>query len=71
MALDKTTLKTKIVNILTDMENRTENSKNEFADRLSTAIDDYIKQMTITYSTGLVAPSGGGPVTGVFNATIS
>lgn len=33
--------------------------------RLANAIINTVKSMTMTYTTGLIAPSGGGPVTGV------
>ncbi len=39
------------------------------AGNISDAIDTYIKQMMITYSTGLIAP--GGAVTGTFGYTIN
>lgn len=69
MALNKIQLKNEIKQILTDMENRTEDSKDEFATRLSDAIDAYVKGIQITYTTGLVATTY--PVTGVFNYTVS
>lgn len=37
---------------------------------LADAVIDAIKSMQITYTAGLVAPPGGGAVTGVFNCTI-
>ncbi len=65
MALDKQTLKQNIVDLLSDMMSRDQNSIDEFADRLATAIDNYVKQATIVYVNGLTAPMG--PVTGTFN----
>ena len=35
------------------------------------ALKSFVEGATITYTAGLVAPSGGGPVTGVFTNTIS
>ena len=70
MALNKTALKNKIVSIMTDMLERENTSIEEFAARLSDGIDDYVKEATIVYQNGLVAPSGGGAVTGTFNGTL-
>lgn len=39
-------------------------TQEQAATNIATAIIDTIKSMTITYTTGLVAPSSGGPVTG-------
>lgn len=41
------------------------------ADKLATAIDTYIKSATVTSVPTLVAPPGGGPVTGTIANTIS
>lgn len=38
--------------------------------RLATAIVNTIENATLTYTTGLVAPPGGGPVTGTLAAVI-
>lgn len=46
-------------------------ARDRIADKISAAVVVAIKQMTITYSSGLAAPSGGGPVTGSFNYTIT
>ena len=40
------------------------------ADRLADAVMAAIKSVAINYTTGLVAPPSGGPVTGVFSCTI-
>lgn len=69
MALNKTALKTTIATIMSDMLTREDNSIDEFAERLSTAIDAYVKTATVVYTTGLVAPNG--PVTGTFNGNLS
>lgn len=69
MSLNKEALKNSIIEILNDMTQKEENSIEEFATRLSDAIDDYVKEADINYAGGLTAPNG--PVTGTFNATIS
>lgn len=69
MALDKGTLKTKVIAIMTDMLTRENNSVEEFAERLCTAIDTYVKGAKINYTNGLTA--GSTPVTGVFNGSVS
>tara|TARA_R100000306_G_C4376675_1_gene142231 strand:- start:2865 stop:3077 length:213 start_codon:yes stop_codon:yes gene_type:complete len=68
--LAKAALKAEIKQLMTDMRTRTENADDEFAERLSNAIDTYVKTAAIKYISGLVAPSGGGPVTGVFNGNL-
>lgn len=68
MALNKDDLKGDIITLIADMRNRTENADEEFADRLSTLIDSYVKSATIVYQTGLDAPNG--PVTGVFQGKL-
>lgn len=71
MALDKSSLKTSIEAILTDMETRNEDAKAEFATRLADAIDTYVKSATIVYTAGLIAPPMGGAVTGAFNGNLT
>ena len=68
MALDKNQLKQEIKQILQDMMQRDNASFEEFAERLSTAIDNYVKQAEIIYTGGLSAPSGA--VTGTFNGNL-
>ncbi|MBP4140014.1 hypothetical protein [Flavobacterium geliluteum] len=68
MALNKETLKQDIISIITDMRARDENSDQEFAERLSTAIDTYVKAAKIIYQSGLVAPNGA--VTGTFQGKL-
>ena len=70
MALDKDRLKAKIKQLLEDMMTRENDSIDEFADRLAQAVVDEVKEATIVYQTGLVAPSGGGAVTGTFNGNL-
>ncbi|MCJ1809914.1 hypothetical protein [Flavobacterium covae] len=43
-------------------------SKVNFANKLAKAIVEEIKQAKINYTTGLVAPPGGGAVTGNLNS---
>jgi len=43
MALDKPALKTAIINLLTDMLTREENSIDEYAGRLADAIEAFVK----------------------------
>jgi len=40
-------------------------------DSIAAAMQSFVESATINYSAGLVAPSGGGPVTGIFGSTIS
>lgn len=68
MALDKSKLETEIKQLLEDMMKREENSFNEFATRLATAIDTYVKQGEIEYLGGLA--NSGGAVTGTIQGTI-
>lgn len=69
MALDKTLLKNTIAAIMNDMLTRDEVSVDEFAERLSNAIDAYVKSATIHYSDGLAANSY--PVYGSFNGSLT
>ena len=41
------------------------------AGAIANAMQSFVAGATITYTTGLIAPSGGGPVTGVFTNIIS
>ncbi|WP_286443227.1 MULTISPECIES: hypothetical protein [unclassified Myroides] len=50
------------------MRTRTKNADEEFAERLTDAIDNYVKSATIIYEGGLAAPNG--PVTGMFNGKL-
>lgn len=68
MALDKATLKTTIVGIMTDMLEREETSIEEFAERLSDAVDTYTRGAKIVYTSGLTAPNGA--VTGTFTGEL-
>lgn len=68
MALNKDDLKQDIIEIITDMRSRDENSDEEFANRLATAIDTYVKAAKIVYQSGLAAPNGA--VTGTFQGKL-
>lgn len=50
MALNKGALKTAIVSLLTDMLTKEENSIEEFATRLSDAIDAFVKTGAVSVS---------------------
>lgn len=69
MALNKPALKEAIAALLTDMMEREEASIEEFATRLSDAVDAYVKTATINYISGLVA--GPYPVTGAFTGNLT
>ncbi|MDM1045867.1 hypothetical protein HX004_14000 [Myroides sp. 1354] len=68
MSLNKSGLKNEILQIMKDMRTRTKNADEEFAERLTDAIDNYVKSATIIYEGGLAAPNG--PVTGMFNGKL-
>lgn len=80
MALEIQRLKTKIKNALdagspSNQNNSEDNDpidkkRDDFAEALALAIIQEIKQATIIYKTGLVAPPSGGAVTGTINHTI-
>lgn len=69
MALNKATLKTTIVAILTDMLAKEENSIEEFATRLSDGIDVFVKSGTVnvTVATTGTATSHTGTGTGTIS----
>lgn len=64
MALNKAGLKTTIKNLMTEMLEKEENSIDEFAERLSAAIDVFVKSgtvtVTVTTTGSATAQSGGG-----------
>lgn len=59
MALVKNTIKTGILNLLTDMRTKEEVSDEQFADQLSTLIDTYIKSATVTVAAGIPVSTAG------------
>lgn len=73
--LDKTQLKESIkTTMLANISSPTQGQQDEveaFALGLSNAIDTYVRGLTITYTSGLIAPSGGGPVTGTFGFSLN
>lgn len=74
MALVKTVLEDALLTAFKEQMAKTSNPEDAFralAKSMATAIDAYIKSATVVYSAGLVAPPGGGPVTGVLTHTIS
>lgn len=68
MPLNKSQLEADFVRILSDPQ--TESNVDAVAAALANAVDVYIKEALIVYTGGLVAPSGGGPVTGIFNGNL-
>ena len=72
MALVKQTLKAEILAILNTLKDETDqaNAIDQFADRLSTAIDNYIKTATVT-TTVTGASQSGGAVAGTGTGTLS
>lgn len=59
MALNKAALQGGILQLLTDMEQRTSNAKPEFAERLATLIDTYVKTGTVTVQAGITVATAG------------
>lgn len=53
-----------------DQEEDREAAIDTVADKLAKAVEDAIKSATIMYTSGLVAPTGGGPVTGTFEGKL-
>lgn len=68
MPLNKQQLQTELEQILSNPQ--TQNNVPVVAAAIANAVDVYVKQALIVYTGGLVAPSGGGPVTGVFNGNL-
>jgi hypothetical protein len=68
MPLNKQQLQTELEQILSDPQ--TDSNVADVAEAIANAVDVYVKQALIVYTGGLIAPSGGGPVTGVFNGNL-
>ena len=68
MPLNKAQLESELIQILSDPQ--TESNVSAVAAAIVNAVDVYVKQALIVYTGGLVAPSGGGPVTGIFNGNL-
>ncbi|GAA4198664.1 hypothetical protein GCM10022289_07750 [Pedobacter jeongneungensis] len=72
MALNKNRLKSKIIAAFEAEQTEQEDyvaSLDRIADKLAQCMIDEIKQLTITYNSGLLAPNGA--VSGTFNTTLS
>ncbi len=76
MALNKTLLKNELKTGLRQIfaNPSTTNNSDAVADAmaqlLSDKIDDFVKEASIIYTTGLIAPSSGGTVTGAFEGNL-
>ncbi|MRI64502.1 hypothetical protein EDM00_10965 [Ornithobacterium rhinotracheale] len=71
--LNENRLKNKIISAMDQCQQEEDNpnrSKEEFAQALASAIVEEIKDLQIHYTSGLIAPTSGGPVTGKINAKI-
>lgn len=66
--MDKETLQTGILKLLTDTEQTDADSKAKFAQRLASLIEAFVQSATIHYQSGLSALNGA--VTGVFNGKL-
>ncbi len=75
MALNTTTLKNALKSaFLANIPSPTPTQLSEvdqLATAMANAINIFVRSATITYTSGLVAPPSGGPVTGVFSNIIS
>jgi hypothetical protein len=74
MPLNKSTLAAAIKKVFKDVKDADadeEQSLDMFCNKLADAVDTYVKTAQINYTNGLTAPPNGGPVTGVFNGTLS
>lgn len=67
---EKSKVKADIKTMLEEMLTRENNSTDEFAERLVNIMYTWLAQATIKYNSGLIAPSGGGTVTGTFNGSL-
>ncbi|MCK0202664.1 hypothetical protein MWN41_06480 [Ornithobacterium rhinotracheale] len=71
--LNENRLKNKIIAAMDKCQKEEDNpnrSKEQFASDLARAIVEEIKDLQIHYTSGLIAPSSGGAVTGTINAKI-
>lgn len=68
LSTGKTTAKAEVKKILEDMITREGSSTEEFAERLIEIMEAWLKQATIKYDKGLIAPNGA--VTGIFNGQL-
>ncbi|MCK0206223.1 hypothetical protein [Ornithobacterium rhinotracheale] len=71
--LNENRLKNKIISAMDKCQTEEDDpnrSKEQFATDLAQAIVEEIKELQIVYTSGLIAPSSGGAVTGKINAKI-
>lgn len=68
LAATKAQAKMEVKQILEDMLTREDNSTEEFAERLIDVMENWLKQATIKYISGLSAPNG--PVSGAFTGNL-
>lgn len=77
MALNKPALKNGIKQLLTEMETKNEDAKDDFATELSNLIDTFVKGATVTVAAGIPVATAGtatsqtGATTATGTATIS
>lgn len=72
MSLDKITLKAEIKAAFNDQKGKTENQEaaiDDLAQKITNAVENYVKSITVTSTFALTAPNG--PVTGSITNTIS
>lgn len=71
MALNKAALQAGILQLMTDMRKKTEVADAEYAERLSTLIDDYVKTGMVTVALGIPVSTTGSATaqTGATTAT--
>jgi hypothetical protein len=66
MSLNKVTLRNKLIDIFSQPD--TSSNVEQVAEQIANAIDEYVKEASIFYTNGLMAPNG--PVTGTFNGNL-
>lgn len=71
MALQKATLQAGILQLMTDMRGKTDVSDAEYANRLATLIDDFVKTGIVTVEPGIAVSTTGSATaqTGATTAT--
>lgn len=68
LSTGKSTAKNQIKQVLEDMMTREDSSTDEFAERLTNILEEWLQKATIRYINGLTAPNG--PVVGTFNGKL-
>jgi hypothetical protein len=74
MSLNQPRLKAKIKAALEAEQTEIQDynaSLDRISDKIATAVIEEIKEAKVIYTAGLIAPNGGGPVTGTITHTIS